>query len=97
MHSRCVLVCLTLTTRQGIPGSSADRSTRAAPNHPGGSDDCSYLLLHHRSCLASSWSADWPPSYSYRGRIGFTLLRLTCSPPVSACPVTRAHVRLATC
>ena len=29
------------------------------------------LLLPHRY-QASSQSADWPPSYSYRGRIGFT-------------------------
>jgi hypothetical protein len=41
-------------TRQGLPGSSADLSTRAVPNHPGRSDGCLRLLLHHRSCLASS-------------------------------------------
>ena len=31
--------------------------------------------------------ADWPPSYSYRGRIGSLALRLACSPPESASPL----------
>jgi len=53
MNSRCALVACA-PTRQGLPGSSADLSTRAVPNHPGRSDGCVRLLLHHRSCLASS-------------------------------------------
>src|SRR5467141_2135638 len=36
-------------------------------------------------CLASSSSADWPPSYSYRGRIGFTCVTAR----VFASPVAR--------
>src|ERR1700726_1139188 len=60
------------TTPQGLPGSSADLSTRAVPNHPGRSDGCLCLLLHHRSVWLHPSRADWPPSYSYRGRIGFT-------------------------
>ena len=39
--------------------------------------------------------ADWPPSYSYRGRIGSLALRLACSPPESASPLLElALVRL---
>jgi len=53
MYSRGALVAFA-PTRQGLPGSSADLSTRAVPNHPGRSGDCLRLLLHHRSCLASS-------------------------------------------
>jgi len=40
-------------TLLGLPGSSADLSPRAVPNHPGRSTGCSRLLLHRRS-LASS-------------------------------------------
>jgi len=32
----------------GLPGSSTDLSTRAAPFHPEQSDDCTYPLLHRR-------------------------------------------------
>jgi len=71
MFSRAPLVALA-SPRQGLPGSSANLSTRAVPNHPGRSAGCSRLLLHQRSCLASSQSEDWPPSFSYRDRIGFT-------------------------
>src|SRR5215472_7553593 len=55
MYSHGALVA-SASARQGLPGSSADLSTRAAPNHPGRSDDCLCLLLRHRSCLASSKS-----------------------------------------
>jgi hypothetical protein len=55
MYSRGALVA-SASTRQGLPGSSADLSTRAVPNHPGRSHGCLRLLLHHRSCLASSKS-----------------------------------------
>ena len=53
MYFRGALVACA-STRQGLPGSSADLSTRAVPNRPGRSDGCLHLLLHHRSCLASS-------------------------------------------
>jgi hypothetical protein len=43
----------------GLPGSSTDLSTRAAPFHPEQPGDCSYPLLHRRF-QASSSSADWP-------------------------------------
>src|ERR1700738_2531766 len=43
-------------TRQGLPGSSADLSTRAVPNHPGRSPGCLRLLLPQWSCLASVWT-----------------------------------------
>ena len=43
----------------GLPGSSTDLSTRAAPSHPEQSGDCSCPLLHRRF-QASSSSADWP-------------------------------------
>ena len=55
MYSRGALVTFA-STRQSLPGSSADLSTRAVPNHPGRSDSCICLLLHYRSCLASSKS-----------------------------------------
>ena len=55
MHSHGALVAFA-PARQGLPGSSANLSTRAVPNHPGRSDDCIRLLLRHRSCLASSKS-----------------------------------------
>jgi hypothetical protein len=55
MYSRSTLVAVA-PTQQGLPGSSADLSTRAVPNHPGRSAGCIRLLLHHRSCLASSKS-----------------------------------------
>jgi hypothetical protein len=43
----------------GLPGSSTDLSTRAAPSHPEQPGDCSCPLLHRRF-QASSSSADWP-------------------------------------
>lgn len=55
MYSHAALVA-SASTPQGLPDSSADLSTRAVPNHPGRSDGCLRLLLHHRSCLASSQS-----------------------------------------
>jgi len=55
MYSHGALVA-SASARQGLPGSSADLSTRAVPNHPGRSDGCIRLLLRHRSCLASSKS-----------------------------------------
>ncbi len=70
MSSRRALVAFA-STPQGLPGSSTDLSPRAVPNHPGRPAGCLCLLLRQRH-LASSQSADWPPSYSYRGRIGFT-------------------------
>ena len=39
MSSRRPLVACA-STRQGLPGSSTDLSTRAAPNHPGRSGEC---------------------------------------------------------
>ncbi len=47
MSSRASLVAFA-SARQDLPGSSTDLSTRAVPNHPGRSDGCSCLLLHHR-------------------------------------------------
>jgi hypothetical protein len=53
-------------------------SSRAAPNHPGRFDDCTYPLLRRRSQASSPLEA-WPPALSARpevrgasrGRIGF--------------------------
>jgi len=47
------------TARPGLPGSSADLSTRAVPYHPGKPSDCSHPLLHRR-LQASSNREDWP-------------------------------------
>ena len=43
-----VAACRHAAPRPGLPGSSADLSLRAAPSHPGKSDDCFYPLLHRR-------------------------------------------------
>src|ERR1019366_3842127 len=45
----------------GLPGSSTDLSTRAAPSYPGELDGCSCSLLHH-SIQASPHSEGWPLS-----------------------------------
>jgi hypothetical protein len=50
---------LTVCAPVGLPGSSTDLSTRAAPSHPEQPGDCLYPLLHRRF-QASSSSADWP-------------------------------------
>ena len=94
MSSRRALVACAPTLR-GLPGSSTDLSPRAVPNHPGRSAGCLCLLLHQR-LLASSQSADWPPSYSYRGRIGFTCVTAHGFASRHASPVTGAHARSAT-
>src|SRR6266853_6215891 len=82
----------------GPPRLLIDLSTRAVPYHPGRLSGCTCLLLHQRSCLASSSSADWPPSFSYRGRIGFTCVtaRVFAS-RVLASSITETHARSATC
>jgi len=85
-----------LTAWTGLPGSSADLSPRAVPNHPGRSAGCLRLLLHQR-CLASSQSADWPPSYSYRGRIGFTYVTAHGFASPVAHPIAGICARSATC
>ena len=48
-------------TCAGLPGSSADLSTRAVPSHPGESDECFHPLLLRR-WQASSSLAPWPLS-----------------------------------
>ena len=75
------------TTRQGLPGSLADLSPRAAPNHPGRSNGCSRLLLHH-------WSVWLHPSrrtghlrFPIEAESGSLALRLTCSPHDSPVPL----------
>ena len=50
------------STAPGLPGSSADLSARAVPNHPGRSDGCSRSLLPHRQ-RASPNQEGWPSSY----------------------------------
>ena len=47
------------TARPGLPGSSANLSTRAVLFHPGKPDECTHPLLPHR-WQASASSADWP-------------------------------------
>ncbi len=95
MSSRRPLVASASTLR-GLPGSSTDLSTRAVPNHPGRSDSCLHLLLRHRS-LASPQSAGWPPSYSYRGRIGFTCVTARVFAYRLASRIAAARGRSATC
>ena len=50
-------------TCAGLPGSSADLSTRAVPSHPGEFDECSRPLLLRR-WQASGSLAPWPLSVS---------------------------------
>ena len=84
--------------RPGLPGSSVDLSTCAAPFHPGRPDACTCPLLPHRF-QASPSSAGWPLL------IGVTRpnrVRLCCgsrvrSPRASPAGSLRPHVRFATC
>jgi hypothetical protein len=82
---------------RGLPGSSADLSTRAAPSHPGRSGEC--LPVAPPRYQASSESADWPPSFSYRGRIGFTCVAAhvfasqVLASPIAGTHLGRLHVR----
>jgi len=57
--TKSYLFPLAVSAPAGLPGSSTDLSTRAAPSHPEESDDCLCPLLHRR-CQASSTSVDWP-------------------------------------
>lgn len=66
-------------TPPGLPGSSTNLSTRAAPFNPGESDGCSRPLLPRR-CQASSSLADWPLSLCVTRPQGSLPLRLACSP-----------------
>ena len=50
---------LTVSAPAGLPGSSTDLSTRAAPSHPEESGDCFCPLLHRRFQASSTW-VDWP-------------------------------------
>jgi len=55
MFSRGALVA-SASTRQGLPGSSADLFTRAVPNHPGRSASLHMPVASRSVCLASSKS-----------------------------------------
>src|SRR5271165_6557166 len=90
---------LSLAVWPGLPGakarsSSADLSTRAVPKHPGRSDGCSYLLLHHRSVWLHLIRQTGHLRIPIEAESGSFSLRLACSPPAS--PITRTHARLAT-
>ena len=64
----------------GLPGSSADLSTRAVPFHPEEPDDCSARCYTAGSSLHHSL-ADWPLLLSVtRPKTGSLALRLACSP-----------------
>ena len=65
----------------GLPGSSTDLSTRAAPFHPEQSDNCTHPFLHCRCWLHRSL-ADWPLLTCVTGPywVRFYKLRLACSP-----------------
>src|SRR5215471_21173513 len=71
-----------LATPLDLPGSSADLSTRAVPNHPGRSSECICLLLPRWYCPGfillgglATFSLLTRPNRVY------VMLRLTCSPP----------------
>ena len=73
-----------LATPLDLPGSSADLSTRAVPNHPGRPSECICLLLPRWYCPGfillgglATFSLLTRPN-----RVHFTL-RLTCSLPKS--------------
>src|SRR4030095_5098892 len=80
----------------GLPGSSTDLSTRAAPSHPEESDDCLRPLLHRRF-QASSFSGRLATLVlRNEAESGSLALRLTCSPckasPVELLPLTLARL-----
>ena len=71
-----------LATPLDLPGSSADLSTRAVPNHPGRSSECICLLLPRWYCPGfillgglATFSLLTRPNRVY------VMLRLTCSLP----------------
>src|SRR6266542_809195 len=55
---------LTVSAPAGLPGSSTDLSTRAAPSHPEESGDCFCPLLHRRFQASSTW-VDCPRLLGY--------------------------------
>jgi hypothetical protein len=65
----------------GLPGSSTDLSSRAAPFHPVQPDNCSYPFLHCRFWLHRSL-ADWPlqPCVTRPFWVRVSSLRLASSP-----------------
>src|SRR5262245_22709512 len=91
------LFLLAVYAPAGLPGSSADLSTRAALSHPEESDDCSRPLLRRRF-QASSSLADWPLSSSVTRP---KQVRLRCGSRFAlqgfASGITPTHACSATC
>ncbi len=81
----------------GLPGSSTDLSTRAAPSHPEESGDCFCPLLHRRF-QASSFSGRLATLILLRNEAetGSLTLRLACLPrkasPAESPPPTLARL-----
>src|SRR6185295_19262225 len=81
----------------GLPGSSADLSTRAAPFHPVGSGGCSCPLLHRR-CWLHPIRQTGHPLFVSRGRFGFAFAAAhVFASRAFAFRIAPAHARLATC
>ena len=82
----------------GLPGSSADLSSRAVSSHPGRPDECSYPLLPHR-CQASPLSGGLATFTLHNEAESSSLaLRLTSSPLQGfVSRITPAHACRATC
>ena len=85
---------MTCSSRAGLPGSSADLSVRAVPNHPGRPEGCIRSLLHPRR-LASHTIGRLATLQvdCLRGRIGFafatarTFATRRISRPPGSCPL----------
>lgn len=80
----------------GLPGSSTDLSTRAAPSHPEEPDDCFCPLLHRRFQASSFFGRLATPTSCHEAETGSLALRLACSPckasPVELLPLTLARL-----
>jgi hypothetical protein len=71
---------VTVSAPAGLPGSSTDLSTRAAPSHPEKSGDCFCPLLHRRFQASSTWVALATLALlRNEAETGSLALRLACS------------------
>ena len=97
MYSRGALVA-SASTRQGLPGSSADHSTRAVPNHPGRSEPL-HTPVASRSVLSGFIQVGRTGHLRFpiEAESGSLALRLACSPHKSASPITGTRAHSATC
>ena len=97
MYSHGTLVA-SASARQGLPAPRPIFPRALSPTTPEGP------VIAYACCFTTGlvWlhpsRADWPPSYSYRGRIGFTCVTARVfTSRVLASFITETRARLATC